>query len=194
MRRKIEKFKDNPFIQDAVVNTVPGTRIITGNKKDDSLIVQPGTGEVLGITGFYQRIQVDKTHFIKMYIGGIKTLRELSAAGVKVFTVIYERMLDDDMYGKDRIDLYYDMLDEATQSKISRAVWFRGINDLLRNNIIAETMIASLYWLNIDYFFNGNRFAVCKEYVLEGKTPTPSTEKNITPEPEQLPEGGNNNG
>ena len=53
---------------------------------------------------------------------------------------------------------------EQNITPISRATFFRGMTELIERGFIAESQSQGMYFLNIDYLFNGNRLAFIKEY------------------------------
>ena len=160
-RKNTVKYVKNPFMQSALAHTVQGNRVITGKEDNTRMIVNRDTGEVEGITGFYQRITVDRTSFLKVYAQGIRALLGLKPAGMKVFIIVYDEMLEDDI-----------------KESMSKATFFRGISQLIEGNILAESPIRGMYWINVDYIYRGNRLALCKEYVMdEAKEVDPTTYK-----------------
>lgn len=177
-RKNTVKYVKNPFMQSALAHTVQGNRVITGKEDNTRMIVNRDTGEVEGITGFYQRITVDRTSFLKVYAQGIRALLGLKPAGMKVFIIVYDEMLDDRNYQKDQIVLNYEMLEDDIKESMSKATFFRGISQLIEGNILAESPIRGMYWINVDYIYRGNRLALCKEYVMEeAKEVDPTTYK-----------------
>lgn len=75
------------------------------------------------------------------------------------------------MEGKNKTEiiLNYDMLSEDEQKLLSRSTFERGISELIKANFIAETYVATYYFINPSYIFNGNRIAIVKEYILKRK-------------------------
>lgn len=165
-RRETRKYKENPWLKKTAMQTVLGTRVITAQGDDDrKLIISKETGEIQGITGFYTRIKTDKTHFLKVYADGIRALTGLSTAGMKVFIVMYDRIISNEGFGKDTIMLNYEMLNEEQQQQFSLRTFQRGITDLIKHEFLAETMQTGVYFVNPTFIFNGDRLALIKEYV-----------------------------
>ncbi len=125
-------------------------------------------GEVVANTGFHEVVEVDKTQFVKLYVNGVKAFQGLKSAGTKVFELIYHAVQD--APGTDRIYLHF-MSIEQSITPISRATFDRGMSELLARGFIAESNIPGMYFLNIDYLFNGNRLAFVKEYRLNTNQP-----------------------
>ena len=65
--KKEDKYAKNPFMQQALVHTVTGTRMIYGSPTGDDTFaaVNMTTGENLGDLQFGKRLKVDKTNFLK---------------------------------------------------------------------------------------------------------------------------------
>lgn len=153
-------YRVNPFIKDALVTTKSGTKRLT-NKTNDRMMIVSEHGEILAPAGFHQVVEVDKTQFVKLYINGVKAFQGLTNPGTKVFEIIY-RMVQTTI-GKDTIFVHFNEIDQSI-TPISRATFDRGMKELLEKKFIASTASPGLFFLNIDYMFNGNRLAFIKEY------------------------------
>lgn len=163
-RKGLPRYATNPSLEIAATSQKVGVRRIAG-QNDMSLIVTNGdTGEVIAPVGFHQRVPVDKTQFVKMYIQGIRALQGLSLSGVKVFELIFEAVQEHP--GTDKVTLYFmDTLEEG-KPKIPKTTFHRGLKELLGKNFIYESMTPHTYWINLTYMFNGDRFAFIKEYYV----------------------------
>lgn len=185
-RRNTKRYKENPWLEKAALQTVLGTRVITAQGDNDrKLIISKGTGEIQGLTGFYTRIKTDKTHFLKVYADGVRALTGLSTAGMKIFILVYDKITSNEGFGKDTIMLNYDMLTNEQQEQFSLRTFQRGISDLIDHDFLAETMQTGVYFVNPTFIFNGDRLALVKEYVL---TDTRKKSKQlVNPELTKLP-------
>ena len=57
------------------------------------MLVNSNTGEIqTQIAGFWEAEEVDSTKFVKLFVRGVKALKELTGAGTKVFEVLYLRV------------------------------------------------------------------------------------------------------
>lgn len=158
-RRGVIIYNENPFLKFDTVKSK--TRRIV-NKRGDMMMVNGDTGEVVApVAGFWQAQEVDSAQFVKLYINGVKALKELTGAGTKVFEILYMEIQRN--IGKDRIYLSYTGLDELAIS-ISRSTFARGLAELIDKNFIASSQAVGWYWLNPDFVFNGDRLAFVKEY------------------------------
>ena len=153
------------------MQTIVGNRIITAKGDENKkFIVSSETGEIEGYSGFYTRQVVDKTHFLKLYLDGIKALTGLSNAGMKVFILVYNKVTSNEGFNKDIIMLNYEMLSDDEKEKFSLRTFQRGITDLIEHEFLAETMQSGVYFINPTYIYNGNRLAIVNEYILQSQT------------------------
>ena len=181
-KRGVERYAKNPFVQTAANATKSGVRRITNNAKGgEMMVMSPSTGEIFGPAGFWQAQEVDRTTFVKLYINGVRALKELTSAGTKVFELLYVRVQS--AIGKDQIWLTHPSIDQAV-TPISEATFYRGMKEFLVKKFIAESTTPGLYFLNPDYIWNGDRLAFVKEYRVKGSK---SSEK---PAQEELENAG----
>lgn len=166
-RRGGIRHNSNPFLVDAAKNTKQGTKRLS-NKNGDKFMIVSDQGEIVANTGFHEIVEVDKTQFVKLYINGVKAFQGLKAAGAKVFELIY--LAAQGSPGTDKIYLHY-MTIEQKITPISKATFHRGMSELMEKGFIAESIEPGVYFLNIDYLFNGNRLAFIKEYRIAAHKP-----------------------
>jgi hypothetical protein len=162
-RRGFPKYTENPSLSRASDSTKSGPRRIV-NKTGDRCLIVSEHGEVLAPAGFHEIVEVDRTKFVKLYVNGVKALQELSSAGAKVFELVY--MVVQENPGADRFYLHL-MEAEKHGLKISRAVFHRGLSELIEKEFMFESVMPNIYFLNVDYLFNGNRLAFVKEFRLK---------------------------
>lgn len=164
-KRGLMRHEKNPFIATAVAATKQGTRRITNKSMDRMMIVSEETGEILAPAGFHEIVEVDKTQFVKLYINGVRAFLGLSNPGTKVFEIIYRKIQE--RPGSDEIAIHFSKIDQDI-TPISRATFNRGMTEILDKKFIAESMMPGMYFINVDFMFNGNRLAFIKEYRLKG--------------------------
>lgn len=172
MTKKIEteqRYLQNPFKNEVIVQTVKGTRTIFASptKENRFAMISRETGEDNGDITFGKRINVDKTQFLKLYADGAKMFLGLKSAGVKVFMIVYDVLISNDNYQADNIILSYEMLDKDIQKKISKATFYRGIQELKASNFLAPAITKGVYWINANYVFRGDRLTLVNQYVLD---------------------------
>lgn len=161
-RRGFPKYDHNPSMPQASGNTRTGIKRIS-NKEGNKFLIVSEQGEVVAPAGFHEIIEVDKTQFVKLYINGVKAFQGLTAAGTKVFEIIYRAIQESP--GTDRFYLHF-MEIQRLGISTSERTFHRGISELLEKGFIYESTTPNMYFLNIDYLFNGNRLAFVKEYHL----------------------------
>lgn len=161
-RRGLPRYSENPSVINAASNSKTGVKRLS-NKAGDRFMVISEHGEVMAPVGFHQVMPVDKTQFVKLYANGVKAFQGLSAAGAKVFELIYT--IVQGTPGTDRFYLHF-MSVEEHHLAISYRTFHRGLGELLKKEFVFESITPNLYFLNVDYLFNGNRMAFIKEYRL----------------------------
>lgn len=173
------RYKKNPFITDAVANTKIGTKRISNKSGDRLMIVSEETGEVMAPAGFHQILEVDKTQFVKLFKNGVRAFTNLSSAGAKVFSVLYDEIQKTTFKGKDFIYLSYSDVNQEVEPMAS-STFYRGMKELLEHKFIAESETVGKYFVNPDFIWNGNRLAFIKEYRL--KDPKAKAKDTATPD------------
>lgn len=148
---------ENPFM----VEMTTKTKRVT-NKRGDMMLVNNETGEIQSqVAGFWEAHEVDSTKFVKLFIKGVKALKELTGAGTKVFEVLYLRVQES--IGKDQIYMSFNLVDQAI-TPMSEATYTRGMRELIEKEFLAASPNIGLYWLNPSFVWNGDRLAFVQEY------------------------------
>lgn len=140
------------------------------------MVVSEQSGEIVAPAGFWHTEEVDKTQFVKLYVNGVKAFKELTAAGTKVFELMYFELQKN--IGKDLIHLSFAGIDQ-TVSPIGQATFYRGMRELVDKGFLAEAMTTNAYFVNPDYVWNGDRLAFVKEYRLK-KNRSPTARDDLT--------------
>ena len=164
-RRGFPKHLENPSVPVAAQNQIVGKKSIVIGTADNCLI-KSGTSTIEVPAGFYRKKAVDQTEFVKLYVDGLRSAIGLSKAGQKVFELVYSEISGRSMKkpnSDDLLMLHYDMFD----LEMSRATFDRGITELLKKEILYESMSTNAYFVNINMLFNGDRMFFINEYFLE---------------------------
>jgi hypothetical protein len=161
-RRGNEKHKVNPFLPATSEATKTKVRKVA-NGKGDFYVVSQETGEAVGTSGFWHTQEVDKSQFCKLFVNGVKALKELTSSGTKVFEHLYLEMQKG--IGKDVVSMVHADIDQKI-NPISERTFYRGMRELLDKDFIAETVAPGRYFVNPDFIFNGDRLAIVKDYRL----------------------------
>ncbi|MBD1108447.1 hypothetical protein HXV84_28145 [Pseudomonas amygdali pv. morsprunorum] len=86
---------------------------------------------------------VDKTQFVKLFSNGVKAITGMSAAAQKVFELIYS--IVQGTPGTDRFYLHF-MSVEEHQLAISYRTFHRGLGELLKREVVFESVTPNLYF------------------------------------------------
>jgi hypothetical protein len=131
------------------------------------IITDASTGEqTLGSSSatFVKPELIDTEKFIKIYTMGIDELMNLSSAGLKVFKIVYTMMRENPNTDIFTLDLEY--LRAIGAWKWSQPTFNSGLNELLSSEVLFKSMEPSRYFINVKYFFNGDRINIVKSYKL----------------------------
>ena len=83
-RRGTFVYQCNPFMTQIQVRSKRVT-----NKRGNMSLVDNDTGAIAtSIAGFWETEEIDSAKFVKLFINGVKALKELTSAGTKVFEVL----------------------------------------------------------------------------------------------------------
>jgi hypothetical protein len=166
-RKGVTKYRENPFLKHTAELSISGyKKIISPTDPNKFLIVNSDTSEATP-AGFYFRKEVEKNEFVKIYAEGAAALMDLKTAGTKVFQLVYGQLFGKSGKDKTEIVLNYELLNEKEQKILSRRTFERGITELIKAGFIAESVVASYYYINPAFLYNGNRLALVNEYVLK---------------------------
>jgi hypothetical protein len=144
----MESYLKNPF----AVEGIAMKQYIT--KEDEQLTVDPETGQYYTIKKVSQNkeVQHDGMVYTKVFQSALLSFKNLSPSGLKVllYAICNARSCHDVVFlNPPDIMLFYDM---------SKGTYYNGIDDLLKNKIIAKKLGSSIeFWVNPNVFYNGNR-------------------------------------
>lgn len=130
--------------------------------KDDNVLVNQKTGEVLGTHVTTYKV-VDGEQFVKVFTANIGLAFDLTSAGIKAFTVLMWTVQNTAL-ARDEVALDVFTLGkflEAHESKkqLSLTTFRRGLSELTEAQIIAKTVRQGIYFINPNFIFNGDRLA-----------------------------------
>lgn len=167
-KKEIIRHKENPFLQDLNLKVrSKQVRVSKLGEKDDVLI-DGSTGEVKGtVVSTFK--QVDEEQFLKLFSANIALTFDLKAAGIKAFNVVcwlmQQKGIERDVITIDKYVL--EDFNEVHNKKLSRAVLYRGLDNLIDNKILARARREADYFINPNFVFNGDRIVFAT--VLERK-------------------------
>lgn len=158
----VTRHKTNPFLEDMIV-PVKGRQVrLSRLGKDDNVLVNQKTGEVLGTHVTTYKV-VDGEQFVKVFTANIGLAFDLTSAGIKAFTVLMWTVQNTAL-ARDEVALDVFTLGkflEAHESKkqLSLTTFRRGLSELTEAQIIAKTVRQGIYFINPNFIFNGDRLA-----------------------------------
>lgn len=130
-------------------------------------LVDNDTGAIAtSIAGFWETEEIDSAKFVKLFINGVKALKELTSAGTKVFEVLYLGVQNN--IEKERIYMSFSSVDQDV-TPMSESTYMRGMKELINKGFLAATPHVGMYWLNPDFIWNGDRLAFVKQYYKNDK-------------------------
>tara|TARA_B100002019_G_C21257823_1_gene594950 strand:+ start:85 stop:642 length:558 start_codon:yes stop_codon:yes gene_type:complete len=156
--KKLERFKENPFVDDMNINVRrKNIKLSKLGKSNGVDLVNTDTGEHHGsYIGTTKR--VDEEQFVKLFISNIALTFDLKAAGIKAFNVLIFVMQNTIEKDKVFIDKYVmEDFNKLYKKKLSRAVLYRGLLELVDCKIIARSVREGEYFINPNFVFNGDR-------------------------------------
>lgn len=160
----------NPFLNQALEeiqgNIVKKYRSSSNDGEKAILRATDDEGNVLGHTRFVRQIEVDEAQFAKIYLNNFSAFYGLREAGLRVFGYFLDKMMA--LPNQDMLIFLMDEALEHTRYTSKNSIW-RGLGELVDNNIIARGPADTLYYINPMVVFNGNRITFAKTYVKKKK-------------------------
>ncbi len=155
--KEIIRHTENPFIESMDISVRTKQIKVQKLGKDRNVLIDQ-EGEQHGTyVGTYKK--VDDEQFLKLFTANIALTFELKAAGIKAFNIVcwlmQEKAIERDLITIDKYTL--EDFNKQHNKKLSRAVLYRGIDDLINNKIIARARREGDYFINPSFMFNGDR-------------------------------------
>ena len=171
---EIIKYEINPSVANLLLSDKPRKKFIREKTLTDEKVaavvgvgVNDDFGELVKGSMFISSKKVDSETFVKVYAEGWRVLLDLSGTALKVFKFIYKQVLDNPK--KDSIVLHYTSLKARNLIEMSQPTFKSGLNELLNKNCLFSSYEPNIYFLNVQYFFNGERHYLIQEYQLVKK-------------------------
>lgn len=168
LKKSLQKYETNPSLENMSISTKNKKTFL--NKGSNHLVIDEGTGEKLGHMGavFIEEKTVDTEQFIKLFAAGVEQLADLSAAGYRMFKLVYGLMLETP--NTDKLLIEYNDLSYSKKWNQSLRTFQRGISELLAKDIIFLSISPNVYFINVKLFYNGDRISILKSYKLLKET------------------------
>lgn len=172
-KTRLLKYDSNPFVDDDLLLQLSGLKNVRYTETSRNAIVDTQTGEYTpAILQVVKTTRADKEQFVKLYTTHLKVFFELSSPTFKLLQYVLN-VIQMEAKNTDLVDL---SLEDAISffskrgEKISRAVWFRGLKELIEKQFLAKNRkFSSKYFINPKLFFNGDRIDFIERFELEKK-------------------------
>lgn len=157
-KKEVVRHLENPFLESLDVRVRTKKIKVSKIGKDNNILMNQDSGEIQGTyVGTYKR--VDEEQFLKLFTANIALTFDLKAAGIKAFNVVcwmmQQKAVDRDLLTIDKYVL--EDFNNEHNKKLSRAVLYRGLDDLIENQILARARREGDYYVNPNFIFNGDR-------------------------------------
>ena len=100
---------------------------------------------------------------MKLYVNGVKAFRELTAAGAKIFAVLYLEV-QGESWKRQGVPKF--QCNPAGNNTHERGNLHQRDEELVSKEFIAPSVLQGWYFINPDYMWNGDRLAFVKSTAL----------------------------
>jgi hypothetical protein len=171
--RDFNKHGENPFIEKTIQNfSSRSKKLIVGDP--NRIIVEEDTGEITGHVAFMNYVEVDEAKFVKMFTSELKSLFNLSSAGIRVFGYVMNILKPNQDKVIIRTKECSRYIGYSSETRVRT-----GVADLIKNGFLARTEYTEEYYINPMLFFNGNRVSFVRQYVKKEKNQNSLDEKEL---------------
>tara|TARA_R110000824_G_scaffold17138_1_gene70005 strand:+ start:790 stop:1383 length:594 start_codon:yes stop_codon:yes gene_type:complete len=168
---------ENPFMKAVVIEMGNSTQIMAAGDRSGQMINKNDA-----IIWKNKEIK-DKRKFIKLYHNGLKDFFGLNRCEMDLIRYIMHRIRKD----QDKVAFTYKMLKEESDFSGDSTIT-RTLLNLMNKGIIARAETDGIYYINPNIFFNGDRVAFVKSYVMKKDSST--REKEIGQESKSETQSG----
>jgi hypothetical protein len=152
----------NPLMQPQEVKTK--RRYVKSGRSDE--LINPMTGEVVGVAAIHQVEEKDDAEFVKVFAAGVAASYDLTKTAQRVFQVVLDQYQRTPMSRgfADYVNLFwFGHGIEGRDVGMSEYTFKRGLRELLDKRFLSPKDSAS-FWTNPALFFKGDRVMFIKEY------------------------------
>lgn len=170
-RRGFPVWSHNPSASDVTLRPKEKSTKLEHGK--NVLLINCETSEILGegTAGFFHQESVDDAQFMKVYIGKLDSMFQLTKTGQRIFQIVWDQV----QQHKDQdIVSLKPMLAKFQNKLIPERTFQRGVRELLEKKFIFMGPVDGVYYINMGIYFNGNRIISATEYI---KTSSPKSLK-----------------
>lgn len=159
------KYGENPFLK---VDEIKGkNKQVRFSSAGNQVMLNTDTGE-MAATHVTSWRQVDDEEFVKLFTANIALTFNLSTSGRKMFDLLL-RVMQKNCIGKDQVYLNDEVREEALEEfpklRLGKSTFYRGIDNLIENQIIARSKRTNIYYINPHLVFNGDRLTFTQNII-----------------------------
>lgn len=155
-KKGITSYRDNPFLAPTTAITTRKKRVVVRGGK---AILDTGTGELEDVAEVVMVQQVDAEQFVKLFTQNLRIFFDLTPVTMKLLQVLLSQVQR--APNTDRVMLNLSIMQDYFTTHgdepMSKASFHRAVRELIEKSFIAETVLAGLYFINPNLFFNGDR-------------------------------------
>ena len=161
-RRGVQQYAENPFWESTQIET-RGKRVTV---ESGAYVTQDG--ERIDAGGIHTVQKIDRGQFVKLYTGELRSIFDLKPAALKVLQYLIAEIqatpnADAVFLGWFNAERYLTEQDVS----LSRRSFLRAMSELIEKRFIAESDRPGLFWINPNFFWNGDRYRFVRDYILE---------------------------
>ena len=144
----------------------------------------------------HQKKYVEERHFIKIYVESNSILASLASSSKLLFEYIFREMQETGSYNRTELDVsfkhYQRFCKRRSIKSVAEKTFYRARSELVEKKVIAASEVNGIFYINLNFFFNGDRFMVATEYIRKSGGQSPAAQvqevKEVREEVAQTPE------
>ena len=157
-KKSKENYEKNPFIEGLIIDTRKRFDHV-GQCKNKAIVNMKDYKIENDELFLISKKEVETEDFVKIFIKTLKVFFDLQPASIKLFCYIATELdYKDKVYLSPKKSLKYMGYD-------SESSYRRAVNELIKNNIIANSDETNWYWVNPAIFYKGSRISLIEQYV-----------------------------
>jgi hypothetical protein len=150
-----ETFAKNPFDITGV------KRVFRSERSGRQLVVEQNTGEMYEMRKVKtDQVLIDSSPYKKVFNKSLDSVKELSTGALKVWCYVLMNLRQEENY---IIIPVKECLIFCGYGAQSRSSYYKSIDELVQKDLIAYSTDTFKFWINTDFFYNGNRLKDYKE-------------------------------
>jgi hypothetical protein len=154
-------FKENPFVvhEGKIILEMDKTNKLKNVGSTEWALYNTNTSEIQGTNILYRNHEIDSNKFVKLYVGQMQLLFDLTKPAQKLIQFIITELKPN----QDEVFIYVPDAQKFCQWK-ARNQYYTAIKELVNKEIIAQSMKDGWFFVNPTVVFNGDRFMVIDRY------------------------------